>query len=87
MRMLLLVLLALNFGAGHMAPGTPPDWLVTKVTNPTTLTKTPQGTLLLSNGLIAREFGVTPDFFTIDYFSYEKNSSLLRAVGPEAQVC
>ncbi len=63
-----------------------PDWLVTKVTTPTTLQKTARGSIVLTNGLIAREFAITPDFFTLDYYSYEKQASLLRAIGPEAQV-
>ncbi|ELU18638.1 hypothetical protein CAPTEDRAFT_226414 [Capitella teleta] len=63
-----------------------PDWLVEEVTTKTTLTKTPRGTLLLSNGLIGREFLLTPDFTTIDFYSYQKQSSLLRAMSPEAVI-
>ncbi len=61
------------------------DWLVDKITDPTTLTKTPTGTLLLSNTLISREFLLDPDFATIDFRDlHTTNSSLLRCVKPEA---
>ena len=63
-----------------------PDWLVTRITTPTKFRKTSAGTMVLSNGLISREFGLDPNFYTVDYYSHEKQSSLLRAIGPEAQV-
>ncbi len=66
--------------------GVIPDWLVTKVTTPTCVTKTPKGNLKIDNGLIYREFTLNPDFATVDYFSYEKESSLLRAISPEAVI-
>ena len=44
-----------------------PDWLVTQIDTPTTLTNSSRGTLLLSNGLIYREFTLTPDFGTVDF--------------------
>jgi len=60
------------------------DWLVDKITDVTTLTKTPLGTLLLSNTLISREFLLDPDFATIDFRDlHTTNSSLLRCVKPE----
>jgi hypothetical protein len=60
------------------------DWLVDKITDATTLTKTPLGTLLLSNTLISREFLLEPDFATIDFRDlHTTNSSLLRCVKPE----
>lgn len=62
------------------------DWLVEDVTTPTQLEKTPKGTLRLNNGLIYREFLLAPDFATIDYYSYERQSSLLRAMSPEAVI-
>ena len=52
----------------------------------TTLTKTNHGSLVLSNGLIAREFVTSPDFSTIDFYSFVKESSLLRAINPEAVI-
>jgi hypothetical protein len=60
------------------------DWLVDKITDVTTLTQTPLGTLLLSNTLISREFLIDPDFATIDFRDlHTTNSSLLRCVKPE----
>ena len=63
-----------------------PDWLVTKIQTPVTLNKTPYGTILLSNGLIAREFTISPGFTTVDFYSFEKQSSLLRALSPEGTI-
>ena len=61
------------------------DWLVDRITDVTTLTTTPLGTLLLSNSLISREFLLKPDFATIDFRDlHATNSSLLRCVKPEA---
>ena len=63
------------------------DWLVDKITDVTTLTKTSSGTLLLSNTLISREFLLEPDFATIDFRDlHATNSSLLRCVKPEAVI-
>ena len=75
-----LLYLVSEVGADDMIP----DWLVTKINTPTTLTKTSEGTLLLSNGLISREFVTTPDFGTVDFYSYREQSSALRAINPEA---
>ncbi len=63
-----------------------PDWLISDITWPTTLTNTTQGTLLLSNGLVAREFALRPDFGTVDLYSFAEKSSALRAINPEAIV-
>ena len=63
-----------------------PDWLVEEVGTRTRLETTPSGNIRLTNGLIYREFSITPDFATIDFYSYEKQSSLLRALGPEASL-
>ncbi|ELU10770.1 hypothetical protein CAPTEDRAFT_200204 [Capitella teleta] len=63
-----------------------PDWLVEEVNTPSQLKYTKQGTLLLSNGLIGREFLLSPDFSTVDFYSYEKQASLLRALNPEAVI-
>ena len=46
----------------------------------------PGNILELTNGLISRKFSIYPGFATIDYYSYEKKSSLLRAIQPEAIV-
>ena len=63
------------------------DWLIDKITDQTTLTKTAKGTLLLSNTLISREFLIEPDFATIDFRDlHTTNSSILRCVKPEAVI-
>lgn len=80
---LLLSLLALiTFGSSESIP----DWLTTDSGIATRLEKTEQGTLHLSNGIIHREFLLYPDFATIEFYSHERQSSLIRAMTPEAQI-
>ena len=62
------------------------DWLVSDVQTPTKLSKRPDGSLELSNGLITRVFSITPGFTTIDYYSHTKKASLLRCLNPEASI-
>ena len=63
------------------------DWLINKITDPTTLTTTRTGNLLLSNTLISREFLLDPDFATIDFRDlHTTNSSIIRCVKPEAVI-
>lgn len=62
------------------------DWLVNDITIPSTLQKSPSGSLVLTNGLIAREFITSPGFATNDFYSFEQESSLLRALSPEARI-
>ncbi|ELU18239.1 hypothetical protein CAPTEDRAFT_228672 [Capitella teleta] len=66
--------------------GSEPNWLIEDVAWSTTLKTQPNGNLVLSNGLISREFSLNPAFVTIDYISHEKDLSLLRALGPEASI-
>lgn len=66
--------------------GTFPDWLVTKVTTRTKLIDVAPNTIRLTNGLISRDFLLKPDFVTVDFYSHEKQSSILRAVSPESVV-
>ena len=40
----------------------------------------------LSNGLISRDFVTEPNFGTLDFYSFEDDSSILRAFTPEAMV-
>ena len=40
----------------------------------------------LSNGLIKRNFVTEPNFGTLDLYSHEDDSSLLRAFSPESKV-
>ena len=55
-----------------------------RINDTTTLTKTPDGTVLLSNTLISREFLLDPDFATIDFRDlHATNSTLLRYVKPD----
>lgn len=63
-----------------------PDWLLTDIGIKTQLRKLPGGEIELTNGLISRRFSTTPGFATVDYYSHEKKSSLIRAIQPEAIV-
>lgn len=81
---LFILLLSITLETGSSKR--PADWLVTDVTISSSLTKTQHGSLLLSNGLIFREFQLSPDLYTVDYYDYGTQSSILRAVGPEAVV-
>ena len=63
-----------------------PDWLITDVNVKTHLRKGQDNVIELANGLISRRFSVTPNFATIDFFSHEKKSSLIRAIQPEAVI-
>lgn len=63
-----------------------PDWLISDIKLPTTLTKTNEGNLILTNGLISRVFSINPDFTTVDYYSHKEQSSILRALNPEAVI-
>ena len=63
-----------------------PDWLVTKIATPTKLVHLGDNKIRLTNGLILRDFATTPDFATVDFFSNEKQMSLLRAISPEAVI-
>jgi len=62
------------------------DWLVTKITTPSQLLKIGPDTIRLTNGLVYRDFLISPDFVTVDFYSVEKQSSILRAISPEALV-
>lgn len=63
-----------------------PDWLVTRIGIKSQLRE--YGNILeLTNGLISRSFVVQDvGFATVDFYSHEKKSSLIRAIQPEAQV-
>ena len=41
------------------------------------------GVLRMTNGIVTRTFLTSPGFVTIDLYSHERNSSVLRAVDPE----
>ena len=73
------------------ASAVPPDWLVTEVTAPVTLTTNADGSLSLSNSLLTRTFAVQPGFGTVDFVAEasatrENRESMLRSVVAEAVV-
>ena len=63
-----------------------PDWLVTKIATPTKLVDLGDNKIRLTNGLISRDFVTTPDFATVNFYSHEKQMSLLRAISPESVI-
>ena len=66
------------------ALGNIPDWLIKKIDYPAEiLENTEESTLTLTNGLVSRKFLYSPGFATIDLYSHEKNSSVLRAIDVE----
>ena len=66
------------------ALGKIPDWLIKKIDYPAKiLENTEESTLTLTNGLVSRTFMYSPGFATIDLYSHEKNSSVLRAIDVE----
>ena len=66
------------------ALGKIPDWLIKKIDYPAEiLDNTEDSTLTLTNGLVSRTFLYSPGFATIDLYSHEKNSSVLRAIDVE----
>ena len=72
---------------GFLVPtalGKIPDWLIKKIDYPAEiLENTEDRTLTLTNGLVSRTFLYSPGFATIDLYSHEKNSSVLRAIDAE----
>jgi hypothetical protein len=55
-----------------------PDWLIENIDVESRLRILPNDILELTNGLISRQFTIKPGFATINFFSHEKKSSLLR---------
>ena len=62
------------------------DWLVQPVRAQAAFNKIGENLWRLSNGLIHRDFIVSPNFATVDFYSTEADTSLLRAFSPEATV-
>jgi len=62
------------------------DWLINDFNEPSKFIKNIDGSFTLTNGLISRTFSTKPGFTTIDYYSYEKQTSLLRALSPETVI-
>ena len=63
-----------------------PDWLIEDIGIKSRLRILPNNIIELTNGLISRQFTLKPGFATIDLFSHERKSSLLRAIQPEAVI-
>ena len=61
------------------------DCLIKSTDIQTTLDKG-DNQIALTNGLITRNFSLTPGFTTIDFFCHYKNQSLLRSLSPEAEI-
>ena len=69
-----------------VASASVPDWLVTTITQPVEFQQLDSTTYQLTNGLISRIFTLSPDFGTINFYSYTAEASLMRAIYPEAMV-
>ena len=63
-----------------------PDWLITNIGQKTQFKELPGNVYEFTNGLVSRKFCLQPGFATIDFYSLEKKSSLLRAIQPEAVI-
>ena len=62
------------------------DWLVDKVETPVTFTSNSDNTMRLQNGLIFRDFITSPNFATVEFYSVDKDQSILRALNPECRI-
>ena len=62
------------------------DWLITKPTVKSTVYKTEDNRIVLSNGLISRTFTLSPNGATVGLDLLTNNTSFLRAVKPEASI-
>lgn len=62
------------------------DWLVDDVQTRAALYQTPEGHLVLSNGLVSRTFTTAPNVASIELEEMGHNTSFLRSVRPEASV-
>ncbi|KAL5509192.1 hypothetical protein EMCRGX_G004513 [Ephydatia muelleri] len=72
--------------ASQLSASRPADWLLDTITTEVTLTNEGEGGIVLSNGLISRSFLLSPDFGTVDFYSFGTDASILRAISPEAVV-
>ncbi|WP_209329189.1 hypothetical protein [Lunatimonas salinarum] len=62
------------------------DWLLYQANQPAALYTTPNGHLVLSNGLVSRAFSIAPNGATIGVDHLQTGESFLRSVRPEAEV-
>ena len=84
-RGVIFIFISMVVGHPHPDPSYS-DWLVHSSTTKTTFTKENENLFRLSNELIHRDFITVPNFATIDYYSHEEDTSILRALSPEAQI-
>ncbi|GAB4051547.1 alpha-galactosidase [Spirosoma litoris] len=63
------------------------DWLITPVSQKAGIYQANGGKdLVVSNGLIARRFRISPNLATVDYQNLSTNEQFVRSVKPEARV-
>jgi hypothetical protein len=62
------------------------DWLITGDVQKSAIYKTPEGYMVLSNGLVSRTFTLNPNGATIGLDNLITNEALVRAVSPEAVI-
>ena len=62
------------------------DWLVKNADAQAGIYQTPEGHLVLSNGLVSRAFTLSPNVASIALEEMPTNTSFLRSVRPEAEV-
>ncbi|WAC10108.1 hypothetical protein [Dyadobacter pollutisoli] len=62
------------------------DWLITGNAQKSAIYKTPEGHMVLSNGLVSRTFTINPNGATIGLDNLITNEALVRAVSPEAVI-
>ena len=63
-----------------------PDWLRDDVAWKSEVVRRDKDgldSLVITNGLVSRTFILSPGLATVDFYSHEKKSSLIRALGPE----
>ncbi|WP_442878925.1 NPCBM/NEW2 domain-containing protein [Bacteroides sp.] len=64
------------------------DWLITPNSHSATVYRTSdEKTIVLSNGLIARTFRITPNLATTDMINLMTGENMLRAVSSEGSLC
>ena len=76
----------LALSTGELLDPSQKDWLIQPFRIQSSFTKVKENLWRLSNGLIHRDFIVSPNFATVDFYSTEADTSLLRAFSPEATV-
>jgi hypothetical protein len=80
------VLLSLSYLAAVCAVSQAADWIVNTQTQVSTLDTSVPGFITLSNGLISRQFAISPCFGTVEYLQIPAQRTFFRALSPEATV-